>query len=155
MHFCQHGRVGRVSFMFLCSFPLFIYLFIFRLSFLREPVLWLVANDRMEEAERVLKLASRWNRKDPRIILKLFRGLAPSPAGPAAASDKEVKHTPSLLHVDEEEETTAFVGEQELGDVPSKEERRQSEGVNAKLGFLDLLRHRLLRRNALVSWFIW
>ena len=125
------------------------------LSFLREPVQWLVANGRMEEAERVLKMAARWNRKDPQTILRLFRGRDPSETGSAPASDIGVRHAPCTPRANEEEETAAFVGEEEMRDVAWKEEREQSERVDAKLGFMDLLRHPLLRRNALVSWFIW
>ena len=102
----------------------------------------------------MLKMAARWNRKDPQTILRLFRGRDPSETGPAPASDNGVKHAPCTPRANGGEETAAFVGE-EMGDVEWKEEREQSEGVDAKLGFMDLLRHPLLRRNALVSWFIW
>ena len=124
-------------------------------SFLKEPVLWLVANGRKEEAERVLGQAAHWNRKDPQSILKLFRSrLQTGQASSAAASETRNGHQQSELHTGTEE-TTTFVGGGECRDVPPKEEREGSEGVDSKLSFLDLFRHPLLRRNLLVALFMW
>ncbi|KAK7469898.1 hypothetical protein BaRGS_00036118, partial [Batillaria attramentaria] len=136
---------------------------IFMIVFLSEPLRWLVANNKIEEALRVVKKAARWNRMNPQPVLDIFDDL------------RSRGHTSKLQNgvdktTDSAESAKNSVKADVLGTHPATNNeanpplktdhawKPSSTEVHAKaeeeLGYKHLIIHRRLRTNTLVSFFI-
>ncbi|KAK7088889.1 solute carrier family 22 member 15-like [Littorina saxatilis] len=125
--------------------------------FIKEPVRWLVANGKIDEAEEVLKQAARLNRKDPQSILHVFHSLSLHESEPPLLSVNGEKHPlpgETTAKEEEKQEPRSSLFEEGEGHL-QKDWAGSVEILEEKLSFLDLLRHRLLRKNILLSVFIW
>ncbi|KAL8618481.1 hypothetical protein ACOMHN_049898 [Nucella lapillus] len=141
---------------------------------LNEPIQWLVANGKTKEAERVIKRAAKWNGKDPQLILNIFHGgntdttispthdsqplNAPRSEETLPLTEWENAHSLNGLHSATQGEGVLLNGVETSGEVTSsslKKEDFSDEKEEGTLPFSSLIRHRRLRINIVLTWFLW